>query len=234
MEHMIAVGKDLSALLRDFVLLLIGGLLLLFPAYFNDVLVKAGFEEGSIIGLKWKAKLVQADEVLKEANVTITNLRKQLEETTAALVKARGDTASPEVKAKLEELESENRKAAEVATNVGKSVKNTLEANAPFVQRAQMALNQESTKWGVIFGGDTSIAAAQDEIKKARSLGFTGAQIFYRQESYRSVAVTESRAAAEQALPTARSIRQDSYIVNLDRWCPRPIDKGEYLECVSS
>ena len=54
LEHAIIIGKDLFALLRDFSLFLLAALLLLFPAQLNDILMRAGFEEGSVVGFKWK------------------------------------------------------------------------------------------------------------------------------------------------------------------------------------
>src|SRR5947207_6195399 len=56
-ERTVAVSKDIIVVLRDATLLGLAGLLLVFPARFNDLLVSAGFEEGSIVGFKWKAKL---------------------------------------------------------------------------------------------------------------------------------------------------------------------------------
>ena len=51
----IAVWKDLVSLLRDSGLLLLVVLLVAFPTTLNSVLVKAGFEEGSFVGFKWKS-----------------------------------------------------------------------------------------------------------------------------------------------------------------------------------
>lgn len=46
----IALGKDLVALLRDGALFLLAVLLIAFPTQFNTILVNAGFEEGRIVG----------------------------------------------------------------------------------------------------------------------------------------------------------------------------------------
>jgi hypothetical protein len=50
-SKLVALGKDLVALLRDLVLFVLALLLLFFPATLNNVLTNAGFEEGSFVGL---------------------------------------------------------------------------------------------------------------------------------------------------------------------------------------
>ena len=72
-------GKDLVAMLRDAMLLLIAVLLIGWPQTINNILVEAGFEEGSFAGLKWKAKLTQSDETLLKAQATIADLIEQNE-----------------------------------------------------------------------------------------------------------------------------------------------------------
>jgi hypothetical protein len=92
LDRFIGLGKDFVALLRDAALLGLAGLLLLFPTKLNDVLVSAGFEEGSIVGFKWKANLLLADEALKSAQETIASLQAQLDKTTKALGEAHART----------------------------------------------------------------------------------------------------------------------------------------------
>ena len=62
-------GKNGLALLRDLMLFVLVVLLLLFPDKLNDILTRSGFDEGSIVGFKWKAKLIDSDLALKEARV---------------------------------------------------------------------------------------------------------------------------------------------------------------------
>ncbi len=80
----LAIWKDFVALLRDTILLVFGVLLLIFPTTFNGLLVNAGFEEGSVVGFKWKAKLVESDQALKEAQANITDLTAQNEKVTSS------------------------------------------------------------------------------------------------------------------------------------------------------
>jgi hypothetical protein len=54
----VSLGKDAVALFRDGSLLILAVLLVVFPRKFNRILVDAGFEEGSVVGFRWKSKLV--------------------------------------------------------------------------------------------------------------------------------------------------------------------------------
>lgn len=73
----ITVARDGIAVLRDASLFLFAVLLLIFPLKLNALLTDAGFEEGSIVGFKWKAKLVSSDQALKDANAQLTDMRVQ-------------------------------------------------------------------------------------------------------------------------------------------------------------
>jgi len=74
-SRFIAVGKDLVSLLRDAALFLLAVLLVAFPIQFNSILVDAGFEEGSLVGFKWKSKLVESNRPLQDAQATISDLQ---------------------------------------------------------------------------------------------------------------------------------------------------------------
>ena len=73
--RVVSLGKDLVALLRDATLFVLAMLLLVFPAQFDSILVDAGFEEGSVVGFKWKSKLIDSNQALEEARATIASLR---------------------------------------------------------------------------------------------------------------------------------------------------------------
>jgi len=70
----VSLGKDLVALLRDGAIFVLALLLIVFPLQFNSILVNAGFEEGSLVGFKWKSTLVESDRALKDAQGTISDL----------------------------------------------------------------------------------------------------------------------------------------------------------------
>lgn len=89
MSRVIGIGKDLVTLLRDGALLVLAVLLILFPATFNRMLVNAGFKEGSIAGFKWEAKVLDANDALRNAQATIADLRNRLDKTTSTLEEVR-------------------------------------------------------------------------------------------------------------------------------------------------
>lgn len=230
--ELIASGKDLVALLRDSALFILALLLLVFPASFNTLLTKAGFEEGSLVGFKWKSKLVESDAALKEARATITDLKGQLDKTSQALADAQTKLNDPDLKEKLAKLQEENKQLNASSSKVESSVSNTIAANAQLVEKAQTSVSNSGT-WGVIFSGDATIEDAKYEAQTvAPKYGIPNATIFLdKNGSYRCVSVAESRSQAEQVLPKAKQRRSDAYIVNMSNWCPTSTDKGEYREC---
>lgn len=86
--------------------------------------------------------------------------------------------------------------------------------------------------WGVIFGGDATLNAANHEIKvTAKLMGISDATIFRRSGSFRSVKTYVNRMEADAALEKAKSIRESSYLVNMAKWCPTSIPREGYFEC---
>lgn len=230
---LIAAGKDLVALLRDLALFLLAALLLLFPSKLNTLLTSAGFEEGSLVGFKWKAKLVDSDTALKEARATITDLQTQLDKTSKALGEAHARLNDPALKDQLDKLQEENRQVNASSSKVEASVASTIATNAQLVEKAQTATGSGSA-WGVVYSGDSSLADARYEVDViAPKLGIPNASIYLRQGSYRSVSVLDDRRQAEQVLPKAKQRRPDAYLVNMSTWCPAANGKEGYKECAT-
>lgn len=232
LDRSISRGKDLVVLLRDSALLILAVLLLLFPSTFNDLLVRAGFEEGSIVGFKWKANLLQSDADLKNAQGTITDLKAQLDKTTKALGEIQSHTDNQAVKASILKLEEENRQSAAASTKVENSVRLTIASNAPLVEKAQSAIST-SGGWGVVFGSDLSIEAARDEIARASKKGILSAGIYYRNGYYASIATVDSRSTAQDYLTIAKSFRPDAYVASMGTWCRKPQARDGFTECMS-
>jgi|GEM_PF-2268693 len=227
----VSTGKDVVALLRDSVLFLFAMLLLIFPSKVGSLLSQAGFEEGSFAGFKWKPKLEMADESLKEARATITNLQEQNDEMLGLLTKIEPKVTDPELKTQLTRLAATNKQLNVSADEVEVSVNNTIASNAHIVEQVQNDADTIST-WGVVFGGDTTIEEARREVEIANTkFGIPNAAIYLRQKSYRSVAIADSRSLAEQILFKAKSRRADAYIVSMSTWCPKTIARDGYQEC---
>ena len=132
----ISVGKDLVSLLRDGTLLLILIFLLAFPATFNSVLVRAGFQEGNIAGFKWKNEYIESNDKLETAQVTITGLKEKNQQLVAALDEANAKLQDNELRRKIDVLAKENQVVVDKAKMVQATVSNTLDINTPLIQKA--------------------------------------------------------------------------------------------------
>ena len=230
LSNAISVSKDLVSLLRDSALLLLTLLLIAFPNTLNSVLVKAGFEEGSFVGFKWKSNLVASDAALKEARATISDLQKRNDEMTKVLGQANARLNDPSLKANIAKLEQDNKQLMVNTQQVQASVSNTIASNAPLVDRALSITSAD--KWGVVWSGDENLKGAKYEVDViAPKLGLPNPSIYFRQGSYRSVAMVGDKQQADQVLPKAKMRRQDAYIVNMATWCPVFNQKSGYIEC---
>lgn len=231
LERLVALGKDLVALLRDGALLVLAFLLIVFPAQFNALLVKAGFKEGSLAGFKWEA-ILDTNDALLEAQATIASLQEQLDKTTKALAAASTGREDEALKASLAKLEEENRRLKASSAEVAASVRTTLASNAGIVEQAQTAVGT-ADGMAVIFGSDTSLDAARDEIARAARKGIPGASVYLRNGYYASIAVAPDRSTAQAYLTIARTFRPDAYVASLSSWCRNPKPGDGYVECES-
>jgi hypothetical protein len=89
-------------------------------------------------------------------------------------------------------------------------------------------------QWGVVFCGDAALKDAKYEVEVAGpKFGVKGAVIYLRENSYRSVALFSRQEDANKALVLAKRRRDNSYVVEMPRWCPRWVQKDGYRECQS-
>lgn len=134
--RLIAIGKDVVALLRDGALFLLAILLVVFPARFNDMLQRAGFREGSIAGFTWQSTVGPSDSQLGEARDTIEALRASNAELAAALAVAQAKVVDPsdELSAEIARLQSTRKSLDQRALNVETRVDQALIANAELLQ----------------------------------------------------------------------------------------------------
>ncbi|MEO6455480.1 MAG: hypothetical protein ABIN97_15480 [Ginsengibacter sp.] len=229
----ITLGKDLVALLRDTFLFILVMMLLFLPEKLNKTLVRAGFKEGSIAGFKWEAGIAQYDVNLKESQAAINDLKAQLDSTSRVLAEAQSKITDPALKQKLEKVEEENKVVKASSAKIQASARTTISNNMALVEKAQVAISTDD-KWGVVFSGDTNLKLAQYEIGLAkRKYNIPDAVIYFRQGSYRSVAIADSREEARELLISAKRRRSDAYIVPLSSWCQTANDKGDYIECTT-
>lgn len=135
----LTIGKDAVGLLRDGALFFLGVLLILFPGQFNSMLVRAGFEEGSIVGFTWKKKLVESDDALQKAQATISELQHKNDELVAALTEAKAQSTDVKFDNRVERLRDDNRRLKDATQQVQAAVSQTLDSNVALVQKALSA-----------------------------------------------------------------------------------------------
>ena len=230
-KSLIASGKDLLALLRDSLVFLIGLLLIFFPSCLNDRLSKAGFQEGEIMGLKWKSSLVQSDQALKEMTITDSLLRIRNDSLSRLLTQIAPQITDRVVKAEIKSLQASNDQLQQAAAIVQSNAQNVIAGNSIAVAKAQKAVN-EGEQWGVVFGADADLPGAKYERDVvAPKFKMPAVNIYLRQGFYRSVSIVGSQSDAASILVIAKSRRSDAYVVPMSTWCPNPVKAGDYLVC---
>jgi hypothetical protein len=134
--QLVNVGKDLVALLRDTALFILAMLLVIYPESVNRILVKAGFQEGSLAGFTWKSNLLDSNSSLEEAQATLSTLRAENKKLLDALAEANGKLVDPALQARVADLTKQNVALMTSTAKVQDSVSATLKSNAPLVQTA--------------------------------------------------------------------------------------------------
>jgi hypothetical protein len=148
----------------------------------------------------------------------------------------RNCTRNPELVKQLKTDEAAVAQSRQLATSSAAAANVTLRNNAAVLQESLTRVASRPSSWGIIFGGDVSRRDAQDEI--ARAKGAPDLAIYRKQGSYRSVAVFDTRAAADDWLPRLKTINPGAYVVGLDRWCQNPEERDRneqytFIECGS-
>lgn len=229
-ERWMAIGKDLFALLRDGALFVLAVLLLFFPQSLNDVLTNAGFEEGSIVGFKWKARLVESNDALTTAKATIESLQLQLKHSNDALAAATSAVPSGELRTRIESVERSGRQLEERSAGASEMVGSTISANAPLVERAQAASAGAGAQV-VVMGSDRTLEAARDEVRRANRAGIENVSVYLRNGYFATITVVDSRDRADEVVRIARGFRPDAYVARLSAWCVRPMAREGFTEC---
>ena len=141
----VSLGKDLVSLLRDGAIFVLALLLLAFPMQFNSILVNAGFEEGSVVGFKWRSKLVESDKALKDAQATISELQAKNDELVRALEDTNAKLKDPALMERAVKLQTENSRLKDATQLVQTTVSNAIESNVPLVEKALSSTGGRTT-----------------------------------------------------------------------------------------
>lgn len=234
----IATGKDVLALSRDGVLVLLFLMLLVMPGVIGDRLSRAGFEEGSLMGFKWKnkaqdygAEVIRLKQGLEAANRQVILQSVQLRNTSAELARLRATASSPQQAADLDRLGKANQRVAQESIATSTRLSDQLRASQPVVLDARETLGA-ATPWAVVMGADPTLAEAQVESRRAVLRGLPNVGIYLRQGYFRTVALAPTKAAADKLLPNARVRTRDAYVVRFDRWCAKREAVEGYSRCL--
>jgi hypothetical protein len=195
---------------------------------------------------KTQQAAVDLEAALNQALLDNQSLQQKLASTESSLAEAsrclsdvdnlRNCTRNPELVKQLKMDEAAVAQSRQLATNSAAAANATLRNNAAILQESSAQVVSRPSFWGIIFGGDVSRRDAQDEI--ARAKGAPDLAIYRKQGSYRSVAVFDSRSAADDWLPRLKKINPGAYVVVLDRWCQNPEERDRneqytFIECGS-
>jgi thiamine biosynthesis lipoprotein ApbE len=71
--------KDFISIIRDGILLCLFVLLIFLPSSLNDMLTKAGFVQGSVMGFTWEDKAMRSKEIADSSQQLATAAAKQME-----------------------------------------------------------------------------------------------------------------------------------------------------------
>lgn len=131
--RLVSLGKDLVALLRDGALVVLAFLLVVFPNYFNAMLVNAGFQEGNVAGFTWKAGLIESNTALQVAKTTISELQGKNEELSKMLGETKARLNDPTLDERVARLQQENLDLKDATQQAQTRVTQALESNKPLL-----------------------------------------------------------------------------------------------------
>ena len=167
---------------------------------------------------------------MTDARVAIATLQAQLDTAANALREAQTSIGDQSLKTELGLVHDDSRRVTAASAAVEAAVQSTITTQATLVEKAQTAVAPNGD-WGVVFGSDVSLPAAQHEIRRAARNGITGASVYFRNGYYASIAVAGNRSAAQGLLAAARQLRHDAYIASMSSWCRSPVQRDGFIEC---
>ncbi len=182
-ESRVKIAKDLVVLLRDAAIIMLAVLLVVFPIKFNSILVKAGFEEGDVVGFKWKSNLENSTVALERAYSSIDSLEFKNNQLILALHEAETKLNDSGLKTKLKKLEDQNLKIQQRTKDVQANVLNAIDQNTPLIEGIKSGSNKENyTIHDYLVGLQTvgfSDAVRRDLNLKLKDKGYTLDKITY-------------------------------------------------------
>ena len=189
------------------------------PAAFKKTLSALGIKKIDIAGAELELaqdtseKTGEAVQRLEEAT---KNTKSTLEQLDAAIQL----TNNPEQKRKLEEVRADLSTTLEATSTAEQKLTTSLAVQNAVLENVAPQDVQASGSWGIVVSADKDDSEAQHEVRKAKDLGYQNVKVYSRQKWLRTVVEFSNFAEAQAALPKLRSLRDSSYLVNINKWCP--------------
>lgn len=229
-------GKNMLALLRDLMLVVLFLMLLFVPAVIGERLAAAGFEEGELLGFKWKKKAEEYGDAakklqvqLEEANRTIEGQKQQLDRASRQLEDVQSEIADPASAQRVEQTVQASREVLARTDVTQQRVARTLTTVQPTVVDARATLaNRPET--GIVLSSDKTLDEARFEARKAAKAGFPGVGIYQYKGIYATISLPESDARRWLSL-AQRNMRQDAFAVKMSEYCPATVTEKGYTRC---
>jgi hypothetical protein len=224
--------KDVVTIIKDLVLLILILLLFLCPEVIQDILARSGVKKANIMGMELETGFAKSDLQLKEAQMTITNLSGRLDSTNMLLTATQqGGAGDPKLRQEIAKAQTMNEQEVRATETVQKSIEQTISTNAPLATKVQKAVNSDE-QWGVVWSGDADLQGATYEVTTiAQKFELPNARVYFRQGSYRSVSIVDSRQEAKEVLNRAKKRRGDAYIVPMNVWCSSSEEGDGFVRC---
>nr|WP_295110887.1 hypothetical protein [uncultured Caulobacter sp.] len=233
-DDYVNTGKNLLALLRDFVLVIIFLMLLTAPGFVGKRLAEAGFTKGKFLGIEWESKAAdfnKLDTQLKDANLVIAQQSEQLKKNAEILKQFAGD--QPAKSKEILALSKKNEEVLATAKTANTAISSTIAKVAPIAEEAEKIVTTDQ-QWAVVFSGNSNLEGGQYERQtSARLYGVAGSQVYYRAGSFRVATLINNRSDASAIIKKLRPRYPDAYVVNFKTWCPnsKAVEGKGYYAC---
>jgi septal ring factor EnvC (AmiA/AmiB activator) len=139
-QQSVQVTKDVFALVRETMVVVVLVVFLAAPEHVNSLLVKAGFTEGSIGGFKWEKLRDQAEKANADAATagkTIAQVEEELKATRSQLDELSRKVQDPAVKTDIQDLSAQIRMSEQKTAVADDTLKSSVRAHAYVLQQIQ-------------------------------------------------------------------------------------------------
>jgi len=230
-EKLSVYSKEVFVFLRNLFVVFVLLTLFFRPDMIRDKLNRLGVTRGTVAGMEFETGLNATDAALKETRMSNSALRAELDSSNNLLLRTRAHISDPDLKRAIDTANVVIAGLLAASRKSEGAVTQTIRKNAQLVTEAQANVNGGG-QWGVVFGADALLKdALYEQNTVAPKIKLKQVKIFLRDGYYRSVAIAESRAEAEEMLVKAKQRRPDAYIVTMSTWCTVAGETDGYYRC---